>query len=52
MLKAVMLALLAVVSFAGAARTDEPLPRAASPEAVGLSTAQLTRLSNITRDHV
>ena len=36
----------------GTPRADWVLPRAATPESVGLSTAQLDRLAAVTREHV
>jgi CubicO group peptidase (beta-lactamase class C family) len=42
----------AFVSLAGAARAQLPLPMAASPEEVGLSSAQLKKLEAVTKAHI
>jgi CubicO group peptidase (beta-lactamase class C family) len=49
-----LIAALALLLVATVARAENgtPLPMAASPEEVGLSSAQLARLSAVTRDHV
>jgi CubicO group peptidase (beta-lactamase class C family) len=48
------LAALALLSLAGAARAETPLavPMAATPEEVGLSSAQLKRIEAVTKAHV
>src|SRR5580698_6847497 len=42
----------AFVSLAGAARAQLPLPMAASPEEVGLSSVQLKKLEAVTKAHI
>lgn len=43
---------LAIVVIAGPVRAESPLPRAKSPEEVGLSSAQLARIEAVTRKHI
>ena len=50
-LKGAMLAA-ALMSAAGAAQAQLPLPMAASPEEVGLSSAQLKKLEAVTKAHI
>ena len=51
MLKSALLAV-ALMSAAGAAQAQLPLPMAASPEEVGLSSAQLNKLETVTKAHI
>src|SRR5436189_1768340 len=43
---------LALVGAAGFARAETPVPMASSPEEVGLSSAQLKRPEEVTRQHI
>jgi CubicO group peptidase (beta-lactamase class C family) len=52
MLRRLTLGALALVSAAGIARAETPVPMAASPEEVGLSSVQLKRLEEVTKQHV
>ncbi len=51
-MKRLLLGALALVGAASLAHAETPVPMASSPEEVGLSSAQLKRLEDVTRQHV